>query len=88
MSDARYKYRPLSPDVTEEQRRQLVCVMEECAEVSIAASKILRFGPNNWHPESATRETNTAALRREVADLVEALTDLGEPPAVTKGRAR
>lgn len=81
MSDVRFKDRPLSGDVSPEQQRQLVRVMEECAELSIAASKILRFGPTNWHPSSATRETNTAAFRREMGDLLEALADLGEYPS-------
>jgi hypothetical protein len=79
VSDPRFKDRPLSGDVTPEQQRQLVRVMEEAAELSIAASKILRFGPANWHPDRPD-ETNTAALRRETTDLLEALKDLDEGP--------
>ena len=85
MSDPRYKDRPWSLDVTAEQQRQLVRVMEECAELSIAASKILRFGPNNWHPASMTQETNTAAFRREWIDLCEAMDDLGELRVLGRG---
>jgi len=78
MSDRLYKDRPLSEEVSPEQQRQLIRVMEEAAELILAASKILRFGPYNWHPKDPTKETNVAALRRERDDLVEALDDLGE----------
>lgn len=59
--------------------RQLVRVMEECAELAQVAAKILRFGPDNWHPKDSNKTTNTVLLRREIADLAEALEDLGEP---------
>jgi len=78
MSDRLYKDRPLSEEVSPEQQRQLIRVMEEAAELILAASKILRFGPYNWHPKDPTKETNVAAFRRERNDLVEALQDLGE----------
>lgn len=79
MSDREYKHRPLSDEVKPDMQRDLVRVMEECAELSQIAAKILRFGPDNWHPKDKAKTTNTALLRREVSDLAEALWDLGEP---------
>lgn len=80
MSDPKYKDRPLSKEISETQQRQLVRIMEECAELISACSKILRFGPDNWHPKDVNKESNTEAFRRERDDLLEALRDLGELP--------
>ena len=56
MSDPKFKDRPLSDAVTAEQRRQLVRVMEECAELTIAAWKFAAAtgGTNSPAPKSGT----------------------------------
>lgn len=43
----------------------LVCLMEECAEVAQAASKVLRFGLYDEHLGA----TNQARLMAEITDL-------------------
>lgn len=47
--------------------RKLVHLMEECAEVTHVAAKILRFGLDNYHPK--TRISNRIRLFEELADL-------------------
>jgi len=48
--------------------------IEEAGEVLAAAGKTLRWGWNSYNPEpGASRETNVEWLRREVADLEEAI---------------
>lgn len=49
----------------------LVCVQEECAEVSQRAAKAMRFGIDNTAPGAT--ETNEDALWRELSDLQGAL---------------
>jgi phosphoribosyl-ATP pyrophosphohydrolase len=53
---------------------KIVHVMEESAEVILAVSKIHRFGLDNEHPD--TKESNRAALKREMRDLKFAITRL------------
>ena len=45
----------------------LLCLMEECNEVAQAASKCLRFGFDDKHPEK--EETNLEGLKGEMNDL-------------------
>lgn len=47
----------------------LICLMEECAEVQQIASKCLRFGFSNYHPDDADKTPNYQQLRRELYDL-------------------
>lgn len=54
----------------------LVCVVEECAEISKAATKALRFGLKNGNSEKST--TNAEDIIREFHDLVAVLTMLDE----------
>jgi hypothetical protein len=51
----------------------LICLMEECNELSQAAAKCLRFGVDNTHPVFKTH--NTDKMFSEWMD-VEAVTDL------------
>ena len=51
----------------------LICLMEECAEVSKAAAKALRFGADNTHP--VFKSDNTDKLFHELHD-VEAVSNL------------
>ena len=46
----------------------LVVCMEECAEIAQAASKAIRFGPDNSYPEKGG-ETNAEALLKEYIQL-------------------
>lgn len=49
-------------------------VMEECGEVQVAIGKAIRFGLDNHHP--VTKETNRAAILREMRDLRMAISRL------------
>lgn len=53
-----------------------VRLMEECAEVIHAASKGLRFGWNECHPERQV--TNREAVAQEMHDLVKAWNELAD----------
>lgn len=49
-------------------RYLLICLMEECSEVAIEASKCLRFGPNDTHKE--TKGSPKERLAFEVDDIL------------------
>jgi hypothetical protein len=53
--------------LTEYEREVLIVLMEECAEVTQAASKLLRFGKEN-RPEPDSRP-NTEILAGEIGEL-------------------
>ncbi len=55
--------RPLTPY----EREILTILQEECAEVIVAASKLLRFGLGNTNPD--TKVINTTELGLELGDL-------------------
>ncbi len=69
MSHADYQDLPLTGTLTERERLLLVRIMEESAEVIQSASKVLRFGLWNWHPDDVYRTPNVAMLLRELDDL-------------------
>lgn len=46
----------------------LIILAEECAEVIKAVSKALRFGLNNWHPDSETRNHRIIAYELSHVD--------------------
>lgn len=54
--------------------RALVHLLEEMAEAGQAATKVLRFGLDNFHPE--TKETNVESLRKELTDVMVMVTIL------------
>ena len=62
----------------DDKRYLYVCLIEEASEVIKDASKILRFGENNYQPEDPNKKTNLDRLKEEVADLrsILALLDL------------
>lgn len=60
------RYQPNGVPLTDYERELLVILMEECAEVTIAASKLIRFGKEK-RPDSA--EPNTRVLGLEIGDL-------------------
>jgi len=49
-------------------------LIEECSEVIHAASKVKRFGIDNWHPD--TKRKNSETLLKELLDLDEAIKDI------------
>ena len=51
----------------------LVHLIEECAEVQKAATKILRFGVEATDPKTGMHYDNAAALLDEMVDLTRAL---------------
>ena len=51
------------------QEHLLVCLMEECAEITKEASKALRFGLDERYPD-LNSESNKDAIFREFHDLV------------------
>lgn len=61
-------------------KTQIMTIMqEECAEVIQAISKIMRFGWDDYHPETGI--SNRCSLERELADLIVMITllkDTGE----------
>lgn len=54
--------------LTKDQGHALVHLIEECSEVIKASTKILRYGPDSYHPDSPQR-TNIDDLINEVSDL-------------------
>lgn len=59
----------------------LVCLGEECGEVQQESSKCIRFGENNYEPE--TSELNKERLHKEIHDVLATyeliLEELGVP---------
>lgn len=68
------RYKPNGKPLTDYERELLVILMEECAEVTQAASKLIRFGKEN-HPDTGL--SNSLVLATEVGDL-EAITSMVE----------
>lgn len=60
-------YTPNGTPLTDHERELLVVLMEECAEVTQAASKLIRFGKEN-RPDGG--EPNTRVLALEIGDLL------------------
>lgn len=59
-----------------ETKEILIILQEECAEVIVEISKIMRFGPDQCKPNSV--ETNIQSLQKELGDLmamIELITD-------------
>jgi NTP pyrophosphatase (non-canonical NTP hydrolase) len=60
------RYKPNGTPLTDHERELLVILMEECAEVTQAASKLIRFGKEN-HPDTGL--CNSLVLETEIGDL-------------------
>ncbi len=60
------RYKPNGAPLTDHEREVLVILMEECAEVIQAASKLIRFGKEN-RPDFGT--ANSVVLAHEIGDL-------------------
>jgi NTP pyrophosphatase (non-canonical NTP hydrolase) len=76
MSQARYRKTSLSRDVTDKEREMLVKLMEECAELSQATSKILRHGWDSWNPDRPEAGWNSEQILEEIADVQNMLKEI------------
>ncbi len=66
MTEQRKKYVPNGTPLTDREREILIVLMEECAEVTQAASKLLRFGKENRPVDGLN---NSLVLSAECGDL-------------------
>ncbi len=55
--------------ISEDERKRLVVLSEECAEIIQIAAKIQRFGFESYHPNDPD-VTNRTLLEREIADAL------------------
>ena len=55
--------------ISEDERKRLVVLSEECAEIIQIAAKIQRFGFESYHPDDPAA-TNRTLLEREIADAL------------------
>jgi hypothetical protein len=60
-------------ELTEAEQERLAILIEECAEVIQAGTKILRHGYEGHNPTVPNSETNREMLERELGDLEHAL---------------
>lgn len=74
----KYRHRSLATSVKPQEREQLVKLMEECAEVIHAVSKILRHGWHSTNPDAPGSETNYETLQRELHDLEHSIAEVAE----------
>jgi hypothetical protein len=64
------RYQPTGRPLTDEQREVLTVLVEECAEVIQAATKLLRFGIENYPPDGPLAGAkNSVILAYECGDL-------------------
>lgn len=94
MSESRYQ--PNGKPLTDYERELLVILMEECAEVIQAASKLIRFGKENRPVglgDPSEGLSNSVVLAHEIGDLEAVLqianeADLYRSGDVVDGRRR
>lgn len=70
--------------MTNEQEQLLIQLAEECGEAVQACTKLLRHGPESYHPDHPERGTNTEQLQKECGDIM-ALIDLLCAASITDG---
>jgi hypothetical protein len=68
----KYLRSSLATNITRRQRVALVHIMEECGELIVAASKILRWGFAANNPDAPQLGTNDDQLSSEFRDVVDA----------------
>jgi len=51
------------------QLERLSILSEECSEVIKEINKIIRHGPNSYHPEDRDKITNVQRLEKELGDI-------------------
>lgn len=69
--------------IDERTKETLMILQEECAEVTQAISKILRFGFDSVHP-SDSWDTNTIKLENEVGDVLTMIDILVEQGVISE----
>lgn len=70
-------------------KEDLVLVIEECAEVIQAATKIMRFGEDDHHPTYYNGARNSEVLAEEIGQLLHCIDRLDLPlDDVFKAKAR
>jgi hypothetical protein len=74
MGEEQFKRRKLARDVSEPERRALTQLMEECAEVIVAGSKISRFGWRKRNPYEMDGVNNINQLLTEIGNVEQAIT--------------
>ena len=70
---------------TQQEQVSLARLAEEAGELVQVAIKALRFGMDNYHPD--TKEMNYAAIERELADVRQAYADLNRAYSLRKRHA-
>ena len=75
--DPKYLNWHLHDGLGETDKFKLVKIMEEAAELSHAASKVLLWGPDNWDPTKPEPTSNITTLRSEWNDLKAAMRSFG-----------
>lgn len=73
MADERYIPQHLTKELSEQEKVNLVKVVEECGEVAQAASKILLWGYDSYHPTSSEKGDNKSTFLHEWQDLLDAV---------------
>lgn len=68
--------------MTDRERYLIACLAEECAEVTQACMKALRFGLSDGYP--GTTRTNAKDIHRESCDLVAILSLLSDEGIIEK----
>ena len=48
----------------------LIHLIEELQEIGQMATKIMRFGPDSYHPDDETKTTNVDLLSREIGNML------------------
>jgi NTP pyrophosphatase (non-canonical NTP hydrolase) len=56
--------------MNDSKRERLIMMAEECGEVVQMIGKVLRHGPENYHPADVDRVTNISLFREEVVDIL------------------
>lgn len=71
-------------NLSDPERELIVCLMEEAGEVVQACSKILRHGPESYHPNDLSQATNIMLLEKELGDILNIIHRLSELGTVSK----
>lgn len=83
-------YKPNGTPLTDYERELLVILMEECAEVTQAASKLIRFGKENRPDGGLSNAYHLGAEMGDLLHMVELAQDAGivRETSIEEGRFR
>jgi hypothetical protein len=79
MTDPQWVGTKITDELDDKEVLNLVRLVEELAELSMATTKMLRFGPYNYHPDRPN-SSNIAEWRREIDDVIAVLKEMREFP--------